>query len=154
MKCKLFLSLSLTCALSACGQGTVVRQKSTKMNDSDRKQIETLYGRMYKALIEKDSAVLDEVHADDFVLVHMTGLHQSKSVYIRAIMDGTLNYYKAEVQQLDCQVKDNEATFVGRSRVEAAGFGGGRHTWPLQLSFRLRKENGEWKFVHAEASTY
>ena len=67
------------------------------MNDSDRKQIETLYGRMYKALIEKDSAVLDEVHADDFVLVHMTGLHQSKPVYIRAIMDGTLNYYKAEV---------------------------------------------------------
>ena len=59
----------------------------------DKQQLAALYERMYKAMIAKDSTVLDEVHADDFVLVHMTGMHQSKPVYIRAIMDGTLNYY-------------------------------------------------------------
>ena len=48
---------------------------------------------MYRAMIEKDEAVLCEVLADDFVLVHMTGLRQDKNTYIRHIMNGTLNYF-------------------------------------------------------------
>lgn len=40
----------------------------------DRKQIEALYCRMYQAMVEKDSTTLQAVHADEFVLVHMTGM--------------------------------------------------------------------------------
>ena len=48
----------------------------------------------------------------------------------------------------------DQATLRGRSRVNAAVFGGGRHTWRLQLSFRLVKHNGRWQFTAASASTY
>ena len=34
---------------------------------------------------EKDTATLNRVHADDFVLTHMTGMQQSKQVYIQSI---------------------------------------------------------------------
>ncbi len=120
----------------------------------DKQQLAALYERMYKAMIAKDSTVLDEVHADDFVLVHMTGMHQSKPVYIRAIMDGTLNYYSAVTEELDVDVDGDKAVITGRSRVEAAVFGGGRHTWPLSLRFEARKENGTWRFTRSQASTY
>lgn len=120
----------------------------------DKQQLVALYERMYKAMIAKDSTVLDEVHADDFVLVHMTGMHQSKPVYIRAIMDGTLNYYSAVTEELDVDVDGDKAVITGRSRVEAAVFGGGRHTWPLSLRFEARKENGTWRFTRSQASTY
>lgn len=120
----------------------------------DKQQLAALYERMYKAMIAKDSTVLDEVHADDFVLVHMTGMHQSKPVYIRAIMDGTLNYYTAVTEELDIDVDGDKAVITGHSRVEAAVFGGGRHTWPLSLRFEARKENGIWRFTRSQASTY
>ncbi len=120
----------------------------------DKQQLAALYERMYKAMIAKDSTVLDEVHADDFVLVHMTGMHQSKPVYIHAIMDGTLNYYSAVTEELDVDVDGDKAVITGHSRVEAAVFGGGRHTWPLSLRFEARKENGTWRFTRSQASTY
>ena len=120
----------------------------------DKQQLAALYESMYKAMIANDSAVLDEVHADDFVLMHMTGLRQSKSDYIHAIMDGTLNYYSAVTEALDIVINGDKAVITGHSRVEAAVFGGGRHTWPLSLRFEARKENGHWRFTRSQASTY
>ena len=121
---------------------------------SDKSQIETLYREMYKAMIEKDAATLNRIHADDFVLTHMTGMRQSKQEYIRAIAGGTLNYYSAEQEHMDIKVDGNHATLTGRSRVNAAVFGGGRHTWRLQLAFQLIKRDGHWLFAAAKASTY
>ena len=121
---------------------------------TEEQQISSLYERMYTAMIAKDEAVLREVHTEDFVLVHMTGMHQNREQYIRAIMDGTLNYYSAETEDLQISVNGDEATLRGRSRVNAAVFGGGRHTWRLELLFHLRKEHGIWRFTCSEASTY
>ena len=121
---------------------------------TEEQQISSLYERMYTAMIAKDEAVLREVHAEDFVLVHMTGMSQTREQYISAIMDGTLNYYSAETEDLQVTVNGDEATLRGRSRVNAAVFGGGRHTWRLELLFRLRKERGVWRFTRSEASTY
>lgn len=45
----------------------------------DKQQIEALYREMYEAMVRKDTATLNRVHADDFVLTHMTGMHQSQA---------------------------------------------------------------------------
>ena len=131
------------------GITTIIMQAKT-----DKEQIETLYRDMYEAMVAKDTVVLNRVHADDFVLTHMTGMHQSKQEYIKAITNGTLNYFSAEHEQMEIKVSGNHATLTGRSRVTAAVFGGGRHTWHLQLTFQLVKRNGQWMFTNARASTY
>ena len=105
-------------------------------------------------MMAKDTVTLNRIHADDFVLIHMTGMHQSKQEYIRAIAGGTLNYYSAEHEQMEIKVNGNHATLTGRSRVTAAVFGGRRHIWRLQLHFNLSKEEGRWYFTSARASTY
>ena len=121
---------------------------------TDKEQIIQLYHEMYDAMVNKDRAELERVHDDSFVLVHMTGMRQPKEVYISSIMDGTLNYYSADHENMQVEVKDSTAVLVGRSRVTAAVFGGGKHTWRLQLRFQLVKKNGEWRFAMASASTY
>ena len=121
---------------------------------TDKEQIEALYREMYEAMVRKDMATLNRVHADNFVLTHMTGMNQSKQEYIRAIAGGTLYYYSAEHEQMDIKVDGNHATLTGRSRVNAAVFGGGRHTWRLQLHFDLVKEDDKWLFAAARASTF
>ncbi len=121
---------------------------------TDKEQIIQLYKEMYTAMVNKDRAELERVHDDSFMLVHMTGMRQSKQDYINSIMDGTLNYYSAEHEDMQVEVKGDTAVLVGRSRVTAAVFGGGKHTWRLQLRFQLVKKNGGWRFALASASTY
>ena len=121
---------------------------------TDKEQIIQLYKEMYNAMVNKDKPLLERVHDDSFVLVHMTGMRQPKEVYISSIMDGTLNYYSAEHEDMQVEINGDTAVLIGRSRVTAAVFGGGKHTWRLQLRFQLVKKNNDWRFALASASTY
>lgn len=121
---------------------------------NDEQKIVKLYKEMYSAMIAKDRAELERVHDESFVLVHMTGMRQSKSEYIEAIMNGTLNYFSAEHEEARFAVTGDTARLTGKSKVTAAVFGGGKHTWRLKLEFTLVKKDGEWYFTGAAASTY
>ena len=121
---------------------------------TDKEHIIQLYKEMYTAMINKDRSELERVHDDSFVLIHMTGMRQSKQEYINAVIDGTLNYYSASHEDIQVEINGETAVLTGRSKVTAAVFGGGKHTWRLQLRFRLVKNNGEWRFAIASASTF
>ena len=121
---------------------------------TDKEQIERLYHEMYAAMVKKDRAELERVHDDSFVLVHMTGMRQSKSLYISCIMNGTLNYFSEKTERLEIAIDEDRATMTGRSRVNAAVFGGGRHTWPLELRFQLVRRDDGWKLTEARATTF
>ena len=121
---------------------------------NDKEQAETCYRQMYRGMVEKDRGLLSEVLDDIFVLVHMTGMRQSKEAFIRAVENGTLNYYSANHQRIDVDVRDGTAELVGQSVVNAAVFGGGRNTWHLQLRLKLTRSCGIWKVTEARASTY
>ena len=121
---------------------------------SDREQIEACYCQMYRGMVEKDQGLLSEVLDDTFVLIHMTGMRQTKEAFIRAVEDGTLNYYSADHQRTDAEVHGDTAELVGRSVVSAAVFGGGRNTWRLQLRLKLIRAGGTWKATEARAATY
>lgn len=131
----------------ACGQN------NTK-NMDDKEQIVNLYRQMYQAMIAKDIAALDTILADGSVLVHMTGTRQPKKQYLHEIENGTLNYYSVEDDEISITVDGMTAEMTGRSRVNAAVYGGGRHTWRLQMKSKLTKTDGRWQFVESKASTY
>ena len=122
------------------------------MNHKER--IEECYRQMYRGMIEKDRGILSEVLDEAFVLVHMTGMRQSKEAFIRAVEDGTLNYYSADHQIIDVKIGGDTAQLVGQSMVRAAVFGGGQHTWRLQLKIKLVQKGDDWKITEAIASTY
>jgi hypothetical protein len=118
-------------------------------------ELEECYHLMYRGMVEKDQAALEKVLAPEFVLIHMTGIRQSKKEFIRSVMDGTLHYVWARHQKvLLSEVKDDQAELIGQSLVHAAVFGGGFHTWRLQLVCRLVKRDTGWQIKEARASTY
>ena len=120
----------------------------------DKQQIEALYKQMYRAMIAKDIETLGSLLDENAALIHMTGTRQPKREYLRAIKDGTLNYYSVEDDEIIINVDGDKATMTGRSRVNAAVYGGGRHTWRLQIKSTLKKKDGRWLFVEQRASTY
>lgn len=120
----------------------------------DETKIKKCYRQMYQAMTEKDLNSLSEVLDDSFVLVHMTGMRQSKEAFLRAVGNGTLNYYSAEHESIQVRQSGDQAALVGQSRVLAAVFGGGRYSWRLQQKIALTKQNDVWRMTLAEASTY
>ena len=120
----------------------------------EKESLKQLYERMYRAMIEKDEAVLREVLADDFVLVHMTGLRQDKDTYIRYITNGTRNYFNKRDREIEVTLTGTVAALTGKSKVSAAVFGGGRGTWRLQLKMKAKKVSEQWQFTDATASLW
>ena len=115
-----------------------------------------LYRDLCEASMRKDAQGMAAALADDYVLVHMTGMRQGKQAYIEAVCDGTLNYYPTEHDSVTVGVAPDgeKAVIHARSRVNAAVFGGGRHTWRLQQRLKAEKRNGTWLLVESRASTY
>ena len=121
---------------------------------NDREQIEELYRIYWQCMISKDIAGMDRIMTEDYELRHMTGLRQPKQDFFRSVISGELNYYSAKHDDIIVEVSGDTAVMTGRSRVEAAVYGGGRNTWRLQGDFTLRKEDGVWKLTSSRASTY
>ena len=145
----------LTLLLMMLSPLMVAAQSGTTDNTmNDKQQIARLYEDMLRYMITKDTVSLGALLSDDSVLVHMTGHRQSKGEYLREIASGVLNYYSAQTDSIDITVDGDKARLVGRSRVNAAVYGGGRHTWPLQMDSRLERIDGQWKIVWTKASTY
>jgi len=120
----------------------------------DEQQIKDQYRSFYCAAIAKDRAGMEATLDESFHLTHMTGMRQSRDEYIRYILRGTMNYFSEEPVKLEAKVSGNTATLLAQSRVEAAVFGGGHHTWRLQLDMKAERIDGCWKFTDAVASTF
>ena len=149
MKHRLAILLMMLSSLVAAAQSGI---NDNTMND--KQQISRLYEDMLQYMIAKDTVSLGALLSDDSVLVHMTGHRQPKAEYLREIASGVLNYYSAETDSIEVTVDGDKAHLVGRSRVNAAVYGGGRHTWPLQMDSRLERIDGQWKIIWTKASTY
>ena len=117
-------------------------------------QIRGLYREYWRCMIKKDVKGLRIMMTDDYYLLHMTGTKQSSEAFLKGLLDGTFNYYSAEHDSIEVTVVGNRASIIGKSRVLAAVYGGGEHSWRLRGDFTLRKEEGRWKLNSSRASTY
>ena len=120
----------------------------------DREAIEELYREYWRCMIKKDVKGLRSMMADDYTLLHMTGTKQSVEAFLKGLLDGTFNYYSADHDGIEVTVSGDRASMIGKSRVMAAVYGGGKHSWRLRGDFTLRKENEHWKFSSSSAATY
>ena len=121
---------------------------------TDEEQIRELYRDYWEAMIAKDANALRAMTSDDYALLHMTGVRQSGEDFLRGLRKGTFNYYSAEHDSIDVRLSGESAEMIGKSRVLAAVYGGGKHSWRLRGDFTLRKEDGSWKLTGSKASTY
>lgn len=121
---------------------------------TDEKKIQELYRDYWRCMIHKDEHRLRELMDEDYYLEHMTGVRQTREEFLAGLRAGTFNYYSAEHDAIEVRVNDNLAEMIGKSRVTAAVYGGGKKSWRLQGFFTLKKEDGAWKMTSSKASTY
>ena len=120
----------------------------------DEERIRELYRKYWRCMITKDVDGLRGLMTDDYFLLHMTGVKQTAEVFLKGLLDGTFHYYSAEHDSIEVIATGDRASMIGKSRVLAAVYGGGKHLRRLRGDFTLRKEEGRWKFSSSRASTY
>lgn len=121
---------------------------------NQQETIKYLYRQYWQYMIEKNAAGLRRIMTEDYYLLHMTGVRQSREEFLRDLLDGTFNYYKADHDSIVVRIDGNVAEMIGKSRVTAAVYGGRKNQWRLCGVFSLRNENGDWKLINSKASTY
>lgn len=117
-------------------------------------RIEDCYRALYEGMINKNCDILTWILDDTFILIHMTGMKQSKKSFIEAVSNGTLNYYAADHQGIGIKSQGDSVELIGKSLVEAAVFGGNKNIWRLQLTLKMIQKDDAWKITEAKASTY
>ena len=120
----------------------------------DIKLIRELYREYWRCMIAKDADGLRGMMTEDYTLLHMTGVQQSAETFLKGLLDGAFNYFAAEHDCVEVTVAGDRASMIGKSRVLAAVYGGGKHSWRLRGDFTLRKEKEHWKFSSSSASMY
>ena len=120
----------------------------------EEEKITELYKDYWNYMIEKNIEGLRGLMSSDYYLYHMTGIKQTVDEFLNELKNGIFNYYSVEHDDIIVKVYGDEATMIGKSRVVAAVYGGGKGSWRLQGDFTLRKENDTWKLTSSKASTY
>ena len=147
--------IAVLLSLSASSNRLLGEELSNKISRlSDEEQVCNCYKEMYKAMSAKEADALSKILDESFVLVHMTGMRQPKKEFIESVLNGTLNYYSYTHENLSVKTNGDTAILIGQTRVEAAVFGGGKHTWRLQQKCTLKKFNEVWKITLSKASVY
>jgi len=70
---------------------------------------------------------------------------------LEGLLDRTFHYCAADHDSIEVTASGNPASMVGKSRVLAAVYGGGKHCWRLRGDFTMRKETDAQNFPCATA---
>ncbi|MBQ3407575.1 MAG: nuclear transport factor 2 family protein [Clostridia bacterium] len=122
------------------------------MNDIEI--ITELYKRLCDASINKDIEALQEILADDYILIHMTGMRQSKQDYISSVINGELKYYESIHESIEVSVDGDKASVIGKTKTLASPFGTSKSWWRLRQDLKLEKRADKWVIVSSKASMY
>ena len=117
-------------------------------------EVRQLYIDLCQASIDKNIDRLREILDEDYVLVHMTGMRQSKSEYINSIKNGELKYYDLVHEDIEVSIDEEHAKVIGKTNTLASPFGITKSWWRLKQELTMKKVNGKWKIVKSVASTY
>lgn len=121
--------------------------------DTPEQEVYAVYKKLYEAMIEKDTDTINNLLMDGIILVHITGVKQSKREWLRAIENESMKYYSTKEENIEIVLKEKKATLIAQNKVDAKIYGL-RNTWPLQLTMSMVKFENDWEISRVEASTY
>ena len=120
----------------------------------DKEVIKNLYLDLCDASIRKDMDLLNGILSDDYVLVHLTGMKQTKKEYMESVKMGDLEYFESIHESIEVNIDDDYATIIGKTKTLASPFHSGKSWWRLRQDLEAKKIDGEWVLTHSKVSTY
>ena len=106
----------------------------------------------FTALVEGSVEVLDQLLADDFILIEvMGGSEITKSSLLAAIGSGQLKF--EAIEPADCRLRVYQGTAVTTGRTQMKGrFGEAPFTASSRYTHMFVEQDGRWRMVSAQGT--
>jgi hypothetical protein len=106
------------------------------------------------AMLEGDTATLDDLLAENFTLTHMTGYVQPKADWLAQIRQGRFLYHSIEEKDTTYDVDDDGTARLTVRTVTDATVHGTRAGWRLRLATDYARHNDVWGAQRTVATTW
>ena len=109
-------------------------------------QLESIENQRFEAMTNKNSAVLQNILADDLTYTHSNGLAETKAQHIENIRTGTIVYQSMQPEEVKVKVYRKTGIITGVVNVKGI-------LKEKEFDIRLRytdvyiKKRGKWKLV-------
>lgn len=114
---------------------------------SEKDKILAVYQTMQQAMIDKDIDALDRIVKEGTIFTHMSGKKQTKAEYFGEIADGTLNYYRYKINNLNIIVDGYKAQLTAKVTLTAKVYGISG-SWTLPVNAHFEKINDDWRYTN------
>lgn len=125
--------------LTACGQ-------TSEANSAVEKKVDVLY----KAMVEKDEAILKTLTAEDLSYGHSSGTLEDKAQFIKAVMNGPFDYLSITPEDQKI-ILSGDVALVRHIFVTNALNDGEPVDVRIGNLMTFQKQNGEWKLLGRQA---
>ncbi len=112
---------------------------------SEEKEVLDTFIKWQQAMIDKDIDTLDRLALPNTTFTHMSGKTQTKSEYFEEIKNGTLNYFKSEIENPTITINGNEAILKAEVTLTARVYGASG-SWTLPVNTHFEKIDGTWYY--------
>lgn len=128
---------------------------SPKDETKEQAEIIPMMRAYHAAMIEARVAGLDELLAPDYILIHITGVTQTKREWLDVIRSGAFDYHSIDLDEssLVVNVSGDVAMLHGRGIFNAT-IDGMTHPWRLPFAMHHAKVSGRWLIKHARYSSF
>lgn len=121
----------------------------------DRAEIIRVLRAYHTAMVDADTAGLDDLVDEEFALVHITGYVQPKDEWFGVLRSGEFDYHRIEVDENTVSVSlDGSAAEVRGRGIFNATINGMRNPWRLQFTVRFARRGGTWIIAHARYTSF
>lgn len=118
----------------------------------DKKEIEKIFEKENRAMVEQDLTALKEIIAPEAILTHITGAEQSRDEWLKQIKIGRMRYKKSVLKRIVINLIDDDHASVAVQNLVTARIYGFTNDWMLQSANQLVKREGKWIITSSKAS--
>ena len=116
------------------------------MTDAAIAEVLELERRRWDAMIAKDTAVLDDLFADEMSYTHSNALVDTKASYLKTIEDRVFDYQGVRRFDEEARLFGDTVLLTGRAEIDVTARGR-----PVRLNVRFSvvwaQRHGRWKFL-------
>ena len=130
------------------GQVTdMTKEYKISSNNTEKEQVLEAYKTFQQAMIDKDIKKLYSLVTEDVTFTHMSGKKQTKENFFEEIENGTLNYFKYDIENPVIKIYDNYANLKSVTTLIAKVYGmSGK--WSLNTDAWFVKTQKGWIYCN------
>jgi ketosteroid isomerase-like protein len=127
---------------------------ATTANTAAEQELLSIERRYVDAHVQRDTATLDSILADDFTIMHRYGIVGDKAERLALLENPDFTFVSVDTSDVEVTVDGDEGTVTGRAVVRGRYGDREFRSPPYRYTRRYEKRQGRWQIVSVQFSRF